>query len=281
MHKLLEKLYDQTNPWLWIAVIFAVLLALNLPAAAAPSCMSKQACIDSDKGYCRYTPTDNGRCWSTSRTFLKKVKAGKADHSERRHKPTKTKETSKRSEPMFSREPVSMGEPPFVRETSAPSEPNGKREPVSASEPLNGSEPSPLSEPATAREPMNRSEPDQTTEPIPQSEPSRVRETIVRSEPFPKSEPQQRSGPRPVAKSVPPQPREPNRSSLDITMLGVFTFATAFLGVMGARVLNEHHLYWGKPTVPPPPLDLANSPYRLVPGAAPDVLHLPAAPMLH
>lgn len=225
-------------------LIAAVLSLFATAANAAPSCMSKQVCIDSDKGYCRYAVTDNGRCWSTNVAFLKKVKAGKAGRSERRA-----------SKPPSKSEPKTRSEPTRPIEPSFTSEPSPLREPTSTSEPLNGREPSALSEPVSTQEPNSVSEPSSRREPKIVSEPPLKTETIV--------------------KSAPPSPREPKRSSWDITLLGVFTFASAFMGFTAARVLNEHPLYWGKPTLPPPPLDLANSPYRLIPGAAPEVLHLP------
>ena len=228
-------------------------LALGLSmvdlAAAAPSCMSRQACIDSGRGYCRYTPTDEGRCWSTDRAFLKKVK--KAGRSVRyaskppvrsepkiQSEPYPTMETKVRSEPPVTREPKNVSEPWFMREPIVSSEPYSLREPIDSSEPLFSSEPKNTSEPLA------------------------LTETNIVSVPLTLREPRFVSAPRLT--------REPKRPSFEIAMIGVFTFASAFLGFNAAKILGEHPIYWGFPKLPPPPLDLANSPYRTMPAALPE-----------
>lgn len=229
---------DEKPHWSFWAIIVAMVAyvlasAITIsPAASAPSCMSRQACIDSDNGYCRYTPTDNGRCWSTDRAFLKKVKAGKAGHSVKR-------------KPLKRSEPKSPSEPHHQTETTVPSEPLTQREPKFRSEPPFNSEPKNTSEPFFVMETSTQSEPLALTEPKIVSEPG------TRREPYPRSDPR--------------STREPKSSSLDIALIGVFTFASAFMGFNAARILQENPIYWGFPRLPPPPLDLANSPYRTMP----------------
>jgi hypothetical protein len=239
-------------------LLIAALLSLFATVAeAAPVCQSMQACIDSGRGYCRYAVLrDGSRCWSHDRKFLASVKKSGKRVTEARVKPDMKKEPSSKSEPRVQREPHVKSEPLPTREPQDLREPNHPKEPVA------------VSEPSHMKETEVKSGPVFVTEPRYLSEPYRTKETKMESEPFRGTEPSNKSGPiiarEPRRESATPS----QQSNLDVTLLGIFTFAVSFMGAQVAMMFAGRMT-----TVPPPPLDLANSPYRLVPGATPGDIH--------
>jgi hypothetical protein len=294
-------------------LLIAALLSLFATAAeAGPVCQSMQACIDSERGYCRYAVLrDGSRCWSHDRKFLASVKKSGKRVTEARVKPNMKKEPSSKSEPPPSREPLTRSEPSNRREPASASEPHQQTETSPMSEPSSTREPQDLREPNHPKESVAVSEPKSTIEPLfvsaalsyllsaksePQppkepnlwSEPRYMKETNVTSEPSQARESKELSGPYQTKEtkieSGPIRAREPRResaantgspwwSNLDIVLLGVFTFAVSFIGAQGVMMFVGRMT-----TLPPPPIDLANSPYRLVPGAAPGDIHSPELP---